>query len=165
MRRRLFRFVVFAALGALLASAVHFWFSRHPVGVTKTFGELEIHSAYAVAPPPGVDTAAAYLTLRNRGKAPDLLMTVRSDAAGTSAVHQTLSDGGVMKMRAVEGGLALPPGESIEMAPGGKHLMFMQLARAIEPGSTLAVTLVFRDAGEVDLLLPVRDTAGGLHRH
>jgi copper(I)-binding protein len=63
--------------------------------------------------------------------------------------------------------LAIPAGETVTLAPGGYHLMFMELDGALEAGGSVDVTLTFERAGEVTLSMPVRarDGAGGDHAH
>jgi copper(I)-binding protein len=64
-------------------------------------------------------------------------------------------DGGVMQMRAVAR-LAIPPGQSIELAPNGRHLMFYGVRQPFAAGETILVRLTFEHAGEIDVSLPVR---------
>jgi len=96
------------------------------------------------------------------------LVGVLSPVAGVAEVHEMKIDGGVMKMRAVEGGLALPAGKAVELKPGGYHLMLMDLKAALPKDSTVPVTLVLKDAkgaeSRVELKLPV-STGAMAHKH
>jgi copper(I)-binding protein len=67
--------------------------------------------------------------------------------------------GDVMKMRQLTEGLEIPAGETVVLAPGGFHIMFIGLKQAFVEGETVAVTLTFEKAGSVDVLLPVQDAA------
>jgi copper(I)-binding protein len=67
--------------------------------------------------------------------------------------------GDVMKMRHLADGLEIPAGETVVLAPGGFHIMFMGLKQAFVEGKTVAVTLTFEKAGSVEVLLPVEATA------
>ena len=87
------------------------------------------------------------------------LVSVSSPVAGVAEVHEMKMEGDVMKMRAVQGGLDLPAGKTVELSPGGYHVMMMDLKAALPKDSTVPLTLVFRDAkgveSKVDLKLPV----------
>jgi copper(I)-binding protein len=64
-------------------------------------------------------------------------------------------EGNVMRMREVEGGLAIPPGATVALAPGGFHLMMMGLKVPLKEGEKVPVTLVFQKAGSIDIELAV----------
>jgi copper(I)-binding protein len=64
-------------------------------------------------------------------------------------IHTMNMDGGVMRMRPVEGGLAIPAGGRVVLQPGGLHLMFMELSAPLVAGSTFPVTLRFANAGDI----------------
>ena len=87
------------------------------------------------------------------------LVSVSTPVAGVAEVHEMKMEGDVMKMRAVEGGLDLPAGKTVELSPGGYHLMVMDLKAALPKGSTVPFTLVFKDAkgveSKVELKVPV----------
>ena len=90
------------------------------------------------------------------------LVRVSSPVAGVAEVHEMKMDGDVMKMRAVPV-LELPVGSTVELKPGGYHLMLMDLKQSLTVGSTVPVTLVFRDVKgaerRVELKLPVAAAA------
>ena len=90
------------------------------------------------------------------------LVRVSSPVAGVAEVHEMKMDGDVMKMRAVPV-LELPAGSTVELKPGGYHLMLMDLKQSLTVGSTVPVTLVFRDVKgaerRVELKLPVAAAA------
>jgi periplasmic copper chaperone A len=90
-------------------------------------------------------TGAAYLTLTDTGAA-DRLTAVSTPVAGTADVHETISDKGMMKMRPVEGGLALTPGKPVTLSPGGYHVMLMGLKAPLKAGDTFPLTLTFQHA-------------------
>ena len=92
------------------------------------------------------------------------LTGVSSPVAGVAEVHEMKMDGDVMKMRAVPV-IELPAGRTLELKPGGYHLMLMDLKRSLPVGSTVPVTLVFRDGKgaerRVEVKLPVASAAPG----
>ena len=74
-----------------------------------------------------------------------------------------------MKMRQLVDGLEIPAGETVVLAPGGFHIMFMGLTQAFVEGESVAVTLTFEKAGSVEVLLPVETSAAAaptaMHGH
>ena len=96
------------------------------------------------------------------------LMGGVSPVAGVVEVHEMKMDGGVMKMRAVEGGLEIAAGKTVELKSGGYHVMLMDLKAALPKASTVPLTLVFKDAkgveSRLELKLPVAMSATS-HNH
>jgi copper(I)-binding protein len=92
------------------------------------------------------------------------LVAVTTPVAGTAEVHEMQMHGDVMRMRAVPR-LELPAGRTIELKPGGYHLMLMDLKQPLKPGSTVPLSLVFRDAAgterKLELQVPVASMAPG----
>jgi len=64
-------------------------------------------------------------------------------------------ENGVMKMRPVEGGLEIRPGEMIKLRPGGDHLMLTQIKHPLEAGKAVQATLQFEKAGTVKVDFPI----------
>lgn len=124
---------------------------------------VDIKNAWIRASVQGQSATGAFMTLTSREDT--RLVGVVSPAAGVAEVHEMKVDNGIMKMRAVEGGLALPAGKAVELKPGGYHVMLMDLKAALPKGSTVPMTLVFKDAkgveSRVELTLAVA-TAGAL---
>jgi copper(I)-binding protein len=100
-------------------------------------------------------TGAVYVTLRNGGSSPDVLLGATSDAAEHVELHETIRDGDVMRMRPVAK-LEIPAGAALEMKPGGLHIMLINLKRELRPGDRVPVTLTFEHAGPVSLEVQVR---------
>jgi len=96
------------------------------------------------------------------------LVGVRSPVAGVADVHEMAMDGGVMRMRAIPK-LDLPAGKTVELSPGGYHLMLQDLKQPLASGSTVPLTLVLRDAkgveSKLELQLPVAVQAPGGAAH
>lgn len=69
------------------------------------------------------------------------LVGASSPAAGVTEVHEMSMDGNTMRMRAVQGGLELPAGQTVELKPGGFHIMLMDLKQQVKEGETVTVTL------------------------
>jgi hypothetical protein len=122
---------------------------------TVKVGDLEITNAWARATPPGAATAAAYFTVTNRGAAADTLTAVETQAAGMAMLHKMEMDNGVMKMRMVEGGIAIDPGTTVTLGPNGLHVMLMDMTEPLKAGGTLQLTLTFAKAGSATVTMPV----------
>ena len=80
----------------------------------------------------------------------DRLIAVSTDAAPAAEIHTTAEDEGVMKMRRLEI-MDIPANGEVTFAPGGNHLMFIGLNRALNPGDTLTAQLSFENAGPVSV--------------
>ena len=118
-------------------------------------GDLIISQAWSRATPSGAKTGGGYLTIENKGSAADRLIGGAADVAGSVQVHEMSMDNGVMKMRPVEKGLAIEPGKTVKLAPGGFHLMMMDLKAPLKQGDKVPVTLEFEKAGKVAVSLDV----------
>ena len=118
-------------------------------------GDLVISQAWTRATPGGAKTGGGFLTIENKGNSPDKLVGVSAEVAGKVEVHEMSTDGGVMKMRPVEGGLTIDPGKTVKLAPGGLHLMMTDLKGPLKQGDKLPVTLQFEKAGKVAVTLDV----------
>jgi hypothetical protein len=118
-------------------------------------GDLVISQAWTRATPGGAKIGGGFLTIENKGTAPDKLIGASADGAGKIEVHEMAMNDGVMKMRPVEGGLAIDPGKTVKLAPGGYHLMMMDLKSPLKQGDKLPVTLQFEKAGKVAVTLDV----------
>ena len=119
-------------------------------------GDLVITQPWSRATPGGAKTGAGYLTIEKKGGAPDRLVAVSGDVAGRIEVHEMAVNNGVMTMRPLEKGLVIEPGKTVALAPGGYHLMLMELKSPLKQGDKLPVTLEFEKAGKVAVTLEVQ---------
>ena len=138
-----------------LALAAMMLLSAPALAAPVAVDNLEISTPWTRATPPGAPTAGGYLTITNKGSAPDTLTAVSSPIAKASELHLMAMKDGVMTMRAVEGGIAIPAGGSVTLAPDGLHIMFVTLTQPLKAGGTLPVTLTFAAAGSVAIDMPV----------
>jgi hypothetical protein len=98
------------------------------------------------------------------------LVSATSPVAGVVEIHEMVMDGSVMKMRAIPG-LELPAGKTVDLKPGGYHVMLMDLKQELKVGESVPVTLVIEGAGgkreSVELKAPVKPLAdaGGHKKH
>ena len=113
-------------------------------------GDLAIEKPWARATPKGADVGAGYHEIRNAGAAPDRLTGGSADFAAIE-IHEMSMQGGVMKMRELNDGLAIPAHGSVKLAPGGYHIMFAGLKRPLVKGEVAKTTLTFERAGSVEV--------------
>lgn len=126
--------------------------SDAPLAVLSAEGDdLVIERGYARPVIVG-GNSAAYLTLR--ADAADVLATAASDAFDVVELHRTTSEGGMMRMAPVER-IDLPAGETVELAPGGYHLMLMSARRDLAEGETVPIYLGFGSGRSIEVQLPV----------
>jgi len=123
-------------------------------------GALTLAEPWTRATPPAATVGAGYLRITNKGTAPDRLIGVAAPFAGRGEVHEMTMTGGIMRMREIAGGLAIAPGATVELKPGGNHLMFVDLKAPLQQGATVPVTLTFEKAGKVEVPFAVRGVGG-----
>jgi len=107
-------------------------------------GAIEVKNAWARATPGGAENGAAYLTLE--APAGDRLTAVSTPVAKKAELHIMSMDGGIMKMRPLDG-IDLAPGQETSLKPGGAHIMLMGLNRPLQAGQTFPLTLQFEKSG------------------
>jgi copper(I)-binding protein len=125
-----------------------------------SIGSLQIGNPWTRATPKGAAVAGAYLTISNKGNAPDRLIGGSSPVADRFEVHNMVMDGGVAKMRPVQGGLEVKPGETVELKPGGLHVMLTGLKEPLVAGQKIKGTLEFEKAGKIEVEFPVEAIGG-----
>jgi periplasmic copper chaperone A len=140
---------LFAAIGSFACGATAANAAEYDVG------SIHVGQPWARATPKGAKSGAGYMTITNKGTTPDRVNCVSSDASAQCQIHTMTMEGGVMKMRPVEGGLEIKPGEAVTLAPSGLHVMLETLKHPLEAGQTVKVTLKFDKAGTVDVEFPV----------
>jgi hypothetical protein len=143
--RNLFSFAFLAVLLVVPASAQE-----------VKAGDLVITQAWSRATPGGAKVGGGYLTIENKGSTPDRLIGGSADVADKVQVHEMAMNNGVMTMRPLDKGLVIEPGKTVKLAPGGYHLMLLDLKRPLKQGDKLPVTLEFERAGKVSLSLDVQ---------
>ena len=126
-------------------------------------GALDIKDPWARATVPGQANGAGYLEVDNMGSTPDRLVSVHSDAAQKVEMHTMTMENGTAQMREVDGGVEVPAGGKVTVAPGGYHLMFVKLKAPFAAGASVPVVLTFQKAGDVKVMMPVRPLGGMGH--
>jgi len=116
---------------------------------------VRAEQVWARATPNGASVGAGYLRVTNSGSTADRLISGSTDVAQRIEVHEMAMDNGIMKMRALSEGLTLQPGQSVELKPGGFHLMIMGLKAPLKEGTSFSGTLKFEKAGDVPVTFNV----------
>ena len=117
---------------------------------------IMIHDPYARASAMMSQSGAAFMEIMNQTDTDDRLIDARSDVAERVELHTHQEDAnGVMRMIHVEEGFAIPAGGSHALARGGDHVMFLGLNQPFEHGDEIEVTLVFEQAGEMTVTIPI----------
>lgn len=125
-------------------------------------GALRIEQPWSRATAPGAPIGAGYLAIVNEGDENDRLISAESPAAGRVMMHRSIEADGTTRMEHQKDGIVIPAGESVALAPGGYHLMLMQLENRLEKGDTVPLTLRFERAGAIEVELEVRGLTAGV---
>ena len=121
---------------------------------------VQIKDAFARATNPGQSVGGGYLTIENPNTSPDKLVSVSYAKASSVQIHEMKMEGDKMIMRDI-GTLVIPAKSTVELKPGGYHLMLMGLKEQLNDGDVLPITLQFEKAGKVDVSMPVRAMSHG----
>ncbi|WP_442790735.1 copper chaperone PCu(A)C [Nocardia sp. NBC_01329] len=105
--------------------------------------------------------SAAFGRLRNSGEHEVTVASASSPVSATVELHEVATDGGGAKfMRPKTGGFVIPAHGELELAPGGEHIMFIDLRDALRTGTDAPVTLTFSDGSTTTFTAQVRDFSG-----
>ena len=114
-------------------------------------GSLVIENPWTRATPAGAKLGGGYLTITNNGSETDRLTGGAFLSVGRVEIHEMKMDADVMRMRALPDGLEVAPGSSVELKPGGYHVMFMDLKEPFKQGESVKGELRFDKAGAVSV--------------
>jgi periplasmic copper chaperone A len=142
-------------IAALLALSSLQLLANHVHAADYKVGSIQISQPWARATPKGASSGAAYMTVSNSGTTAQRLSCVSSDAAGECQIHEMTMDGGVMKMRPVQGGLEVKPGETVTLKPGSFHIMLVGLKQPLQAGNSLNATFKIEGGNTVEVEFPI----------
>lgn len=130
-------------------------------------GSLKIDHPWTRATPGGAKVGGGFMKITNTGTETDRLVGGSAEIAKAFEVHEMKMEGNVMKMRALEKGLEIKPGETVELKPGGYHVMFIDIRSPFKEGEQIKGQLVFEKAGKVDVDFKIegRGASGGHDAH
>ena len=120
--------------------------------------DISVSDAWSRESPAMAHAGAVYMTLTNDGREDDALVGARSDVCETVELHESIMENDVMKMQPVEGGrIVVPAGASVELKPGGLHVMLIGMKQTMTPGDTFTLELEFEQSGAMELEVEIRD--------
>lgn len=123
---------------------------------TSAFADIAVKDAYARSAGKMAKAGAAFMMIENHGDIADRLIDARSDVSVKVELHTHIDQGeGVVKMTHVPEGFPIPAHGSIHLKRGAEHVMFMGLKGPMNQGDMVDVTLVFEQAGEIQVSIPV----------
>ena len=114
---------------------------------------IQVEHPWARATAPNAKAGGVFMTLTDSG-APDKRIAAASPVAGMAEVHRTVEENGVMKMLPVDA-IDLAPGNKVTLAPGGYHVMLMDLKHQLKQGDTFPITLTFAKAAPITVTVTV----------
>ncbi|MBZ8118840.1 copper chaperone PCu(A)C [Roseovarius sp. LXJ103] len=127
-----------------------------------TASDLVIGHPYSFETTATAQTGIGFLTITNNGDTPDRLMSVEADFDRVS-LHRTEEQDGVARMLPQPDGVEIAPGAVVTLEPGGLHVMFMGLGGdPLELGEAIPATLIFEEAGPVDVVFYVESRKDGM---
>jgi copper(I)-binding protein len=141
-----------AALAALMVGAMP---ATPAFAHEYTAGSLTISHPWSRQTAPGARTGAGYLAIVNHGRLDDRLTGGSTPIADRLEVHSMTMDQGVMRMRPVRAGLVVPAGRTLELKPGGYHIMLIGLKTPLRKGDSVPAVLTFAKAGAVKVAFKV----------
>ncbi|MCP2040292.1 copper(I)-binding protein [Neisseria sp. HSC-16F19] len=121
---------------------------------------IQVEQAWARFTTPGMSMGGAFMDIHNHSGRDDELVAAETAVAQTVELHTHIHEQGVMRMRQLPGGIALPQGQTVRLQPGGLHLMLMGLQQPLKTGERVTVKLTFRHAPPQTVVLPVETGAG-----
>ena len=117
-----------------------------------TAGDLYIHHPAAKATLPGQPVGGGFMTITNKGAEADRLVSISApEVSDDVQLHEMAVENDVMTMRQLADGVALAAGETVELKPGGLHVMFMKIKHPFKEGGSFKATLTFEKAGTLDV--------------
>ncbi|MCX7889166.1 MAG: copper chaperone PCu(A)C [Rhodobacteraceae bacterium] len=148
-------------LTRILGAAAMLALAALPAGAHEfTAGGLTIGHPYAFETAPTAMAGGGFMTITNEGAEADRLLAVRADFPKVE-IHETVEKDGVASMQPVEA-IDIPAGATVELKPGGYHVMFVGLeGRPLVAGTMIPATLVFEKAGEVAIEFAVQKRGEG----
>ncbi|MCL7744498.1 copper chaperone PCu(A)C [Guyparkeria hydrothermalis] len=128
--------------------------------------ELEVIDPWVALSPPGAHATAAFMELRNAGEQPVDLVAASVDGFQVVELHRSIEENGMHRMVQQER-ITVPAGGSVELAPGGYHVMLIGAESELEEGEVLTLELTLGDGSRVSVEAPVkrREQAMGGHGH
>lgn len=128
---------------------------------------IDVDDAWARTTVNGMNMGGVFMEIENETAKADYLVGGSSPVAERVEVHTHINEDGVMKMREIKGGLALPVNQEVKLKPGAAHVMLMGLKKPLQAGEHFPLTLKFKYAKpvtvDVEVKSPTQEQAKGHH--
>ena len=145
----------------LLALSILLMFMAH---ISISQEAMIINDAWVREVPPGSSVSAAYMTIQNKGN-DDQLIAISSDFSETAELHTSkVDDSGVATMEMINV-LDIPSGKTVELKPGGMHIMLIGIKEPLVGKESVNLKLEFNQAGDIQIEVPVKKSAGNTYHH
>lgn len=131
--------------------------AQHEATATPSEQPVTLEAGWAKA---ADGMSGVFGTLHNASAGDITLVSATSSAADVVELHESVSTGANVTMSEVEGGFTVPAGGTFELAPGGNHIMLMELTAGLLPGDEVPVTLAFDDGSTIDVTVLAKDYGG-----
>jgi len=131
-------------------------------------GAMMVHDAMVRAVPMAGGNGAIYFTVMNGSAQADRLVAVESEVAAATEMHESIDENNVIRMEPRPNGFEIPAGGSVELAPGGKHVMLTNVKQPLTEGESMTITLRFDHADPISVTVPILGLGGtmeGEHQH
>lgn len=130
------------------------------LGADFKAGNIVVTDPWVRAMVPAAKVGSGYFGLHNSGNTADRLVAVRSDVSDRIEIHEMRMENNVMQMRRLEDGLKIPALETVNLRPGGYHIMFFDPKASFREGESFKANLEFEKAGQVEVVFKVRSLKG-----
>ena len=121
----------------------------------SAFAELDIGDAWIKNLPPTIPVRAGYMTIHNAQTHAISIIAIRSDAFASVGIHRTIKQDGMMRMEPVPT-WSIEPESTVQLAPGGLHLMMINPTEPTKPGDTLKIEIELDDGSTQSLNMTVK---------
>ena len=142
----------------LLSVSVLFLLPSAQVFSQERFENLILKAGWIAHVMQNQPTSAGYIVIVNSGDTPRTLLKAQADFAATTHLHKSFMDNNVMKMRHLTEGIEIPANSTLELSPGGFHIMFMKLKNSLKLEETYKVIFTFRELGSVEIPMVVKSS-------
>lgn len=168
--RRAVRAALRRSAPALVLAALSFAPSTSFATEPRPANSIAVSGAWARETAAAQTAGGGFMTIENKSNRPDRLISASSQVSDRVEIHTMTMDGGVMRMRPVTGGIAIPAYGRLNLAPGSYHVMFIGLKAPLRRGEAVPVTLRFAHGGSVTVRLAIQPIGamgsdGGHHGH
>jgi len=130
------------------------------LGLALAQPKIEVKDQWVRLVPPNAKNTAAYMKIENKGTEADKLVDASNNVSKITELHETV--GG--KMRRVDA-IVIPAGKTVELKPGGLHVMIIDLKEPLKEGQTVEIILRFEKSGEIKVQAPVKKGMGQMEHN